>query len=289
MTAAASADVSPCVMGLFVHPIKSAAAIAVDSLPLDDRGAVGDRRWLVVDPDGLQITARETPRMALVRPRFANTPPRTAADGALWLSVAGQEDLYVDVPVNTNTTRVLIWNDTVDAIDAGDDAAQWFASAIGRACRLVRLADDARRPLARKYAGPLPYADRRVAFSDGAPLLILGQASIDALNEKLAKTGGPTMTVARFRPNILLAHTTPHEEDTWTRVQIGAVDVGVGSTCTRCVMTTVDPTTAVKGVEPLRTLATYRREGSEVIFGMNATHAAPGVIHVGDVVSQTPR
>lgn len=282
-------DAAPRVMGLFVHPIKSAAAIAVDSLPLDDRGAVGDRRWLLVDPNGLQITARETPVLALVRPRFADTPVRTAADGALWLSKAGQSDLYVDVPASSSTTKVIIWKDEVDAIDAGDDAAQWLTSAIGRPSRLVRLADFARRPLARKYAGPLPFEDRRVAFSDGAPLLILGQASIDALNEKLALTGGPMMTAARFRPNVLLSNTTPHEEDTWTRVQIGAVDIGVGSTCMRCVMTTVDPTTAVKGTEPLRTLATYRREGGEVIFGMNATHAAPGIIHVGDVVSQTPR
>jgi len=41
---------------------------------------------------------------------------------------------------------------------------------------------------------------------------------------------------------------------------------------------------AAKGVEPLRTLAGYRTQAGAVMFGMNATHAAPGVIRVGDAV-----
>ena len=41
------------VEGLFVHPLKSASAIPVDVLELDERGATGDRRWLLVDKDGV--------------------------------------------------------------------------------------------------------------------------------------------------------------------------------------------------------------------------------------------
>lgn len=287
----------PRVAALFVHPIKSAAAQRVRSLPLDDRGAVGDRRWLVIDATGLQITARETPQLALVRPRFegatvdADGVIDAAVDGALILSAKGLYDFRVAIPTadSSSTTRpVKIWNDVVSAIDAGDDAAQWLSHAIGKPCRLVRLDETARRPLQRKYAGPLPFADRRVAFSDGAPLLVLSQASIDALSERLVEQGDEPMTVARFRPNVLLTNTQPHEEDTWTRIRIGDVDVGVGSQCSRCVMTTVNPQTAEKGLEPLRMLARYRRVDGEVMFGMNATHSAPGIIHEGDVVNQAP-
>jgi len=276
------------VAGLFVHPIKSAAAIAVDTLALDDRGAVGDRRWLVVDETGLQVTARETPRLALVHPAFAEADDQPGAmrnvDGALWLTAAGLPRIRVEVPATHLTRPVRVWSDTVEAHDAGDAVAEWLSAAIGKSCRLVRLADDAHRPLAAKYAGPLPHAGRRVAFSDGAPLLILGQASVDALSARLVEQGGEPMAVARFRPNILLSHTTAHEEDSWTMIRIGSVRVGLGSPCSRCVMTTVDPNTGERGDEPLRTLATYRRQDGQVMFGMNATHAAEGTVHHGDRV-----
>ncbi len=276
------------VAALFVHPIKSAAVVEVDAMALDDRGAVGDRRWLVIDDTGLQITARETPRMALVRPTFVAADPSCATrrntDGALWLDAPRLTRLRLDVPVNTATTMVQVWKDTMAAHDAGDQAAAWMSEAIQRSCRVVRLSETAQRPLAAKYAGPLSYAGRRVAFSDGAPLLVLGQGSLDALNARLLERGGEALPVARFRPNILFADCAPHEEDTWLSVRIGDVDVGMGSPCERCVMTTVDTHTAEKGLEPLRTLATYRRHGGHVMFGMNATHAAPGVVSVGDAV-----
>ncbi len=284
---------TPRVAALFVHPIKSAAAISVHTLVLDDRGAVGDRRWLIIDDAGMQITARETPRLALVRPHFATgdavlaTP--TGVDGSLWVDAPGQSRLTLELPSTAATRTVRVWNDTVEAHDAGTHAAEWMSDAIGRRCRVVRLAEHAHRPLARKYAGPLPHAERRVAFSDGAPLLILGQASVDALSARLAEQGSAPMTVSRFRPNILLSHTTPHEEDSWSHIRIGDVHIGIGSPCERCVMTTIDPLTAEKGVEPLRTLATYRRQDGVVMFGMNATHATPGNIAIGAEVHPAPR
>ena len=283
---------TPRVAALFVHPIKSAAAISVDTLALDDRGAVGDRRWLIIDDAGLQITARETPRLALVRPQFVNgevvPTTSTGTDGPLWLDAPGQSRVTLELPTTAATRTVRVWNDTVEAHDAGTDVAEWMSDAIGRRCRVVRLAEHAHRPLARKYAGPLPHAGRRVAFSDGAPLLILGQASVDALSARLVEQGGAPMTVSRFRPNILLSHTTPHEEDSWSHIRIGDVHLGIGSPCERCVMTTINPLTGEKGVEPLRTLATYRRQDGLVMFGMNATHAMPGNIAVGAEVHPTP-
>ncbi len=276
------------VSALFVHPIKSAAAIAVDSLVLDDRGAVGDRRWLVVDEAGMQITARETPALALVRPMFVEGDDDPGAlrnvDGALWLSAPNLPRHRVELPVSRSARMVQVWADHVAAHDAGDEVAQWMSAAIGRPCRLVHIADDAQRPLRPKYSGQLSPDGRHVAFSDGAPLLILGQASVDALSARLVEQGGEPMVVARFRPNILLSYTTAHEEDTWSMIRIGAVRIAMGAACERCVMTTIDPATGERGVEPLRMLASYRRYDGKVMFGMNATHAAEGTVHLGDRV-----
>jgi len=48
---------------------------------------------------------------------------------------------------------------------------------------------------------------------------------------------------------------------------------------------TVDPETGEFGKEPMRTLATYRRRGSDVFFGWNIVPAVPGTIRVGDPVT----
>ena len=278
------------VAALFVHPIKSAAAIPIDEMTLDDLGAVGDRRWLVIDDAGNQVTARETPALALVRQRFADVVdpearPRRNVDGPLWLEAADSAGIRVELPTTAATRVVRVWDDAVMAHDAGDAVAKWMSRVLATSCRVVRLAESARRPLAVKHAGPIPRDGRRVAFTDGAPLLLLGQASVDALSDRLVEQGGEPMVVARFRPNIVLAHTTPHEEDMWRSIAIGAVRFGIGAPCSRCVITTIDPTTGERGVEPLRTLATYRRQDGDVMFGMNITHAAPGMVRVGDLVS----
>jgi uncharacterized protein YcbX len=88
----------------------------------------------------------------------------------------------------------------------------------------------------------------------------------------------------RFRANIWLDGIDAHEEDRWRTVRVGNVALWLGTPCPRCVLTTVDPDTQEQGVEPMRTLSTYRRQDGGVVFGVNTTHANTGVIRVGDTV-----
>ncbi len=274
---------TPRVAGLTVYPLKSAAGIAVEQMPLDDRGAVGDRRWLLVDGGGQAITARECHALLHITPRFATADRH----GALVLDAPRHTTFTAPVPGADAMARpVFVWDDATLALDAGDDAADWCSDVIGRACRLVHLDDEASRPLKRKYAGPLPHEARRVAFTDGAPLLVLGLPSVDALNLRLLETGSSApLDRRRFRANVWLSHLEPHEEDHWTRVTVGDVTLGMGSLCTRCVLTTVDPDSLAQGGEPLRAFADYRRTDDGVVFGVNATHAGPGTLAVGDAVT----
>lgn len=273
----------PYVAGLTIYPLKSASGIDVHELILDERGAMGDRRWLLVDPEGGAITARECHAMLRIVPSFLDEEDR---DGGLWLSADGEPLLHVAVPSSqAERCRVVIWGDVVMAHDAGDDAAVWCSRVIGRDTRLVRVFDESRRALKPKFAGPLSPEGRDVAFTDGAPLMLLGLSSIGMLNTHLAALGHPgDMDRRRFRANVWIAGVGAHLEDTWRLVRIGDVTLGAGTLCARCVLTTIDPDTRQQGTEPLRTLAGYRRMDGLVMFGVNVTHDAPGVLRVGDAV-----
>lgn len=273
---------TPRVAALTVYPLKSAAGIAVDTLTLDARGAVGDRRWLLVDGEGRAITARESHGVLHITPRFATAD----RNGALVLDAPRHPTFTAVVPGADAMARpVFIWDDATLALDAGDEAADWCSDVIGRSCRLVHLDDDAQRPLKRKYTGPVSHEQRHVAFTDGAPLLVLGLPSVDALNARLIGQGeSELLDRRRFRANVWLDGLGVHEEDTWLEVMVGAMRLGMGSLCTRCVLTTVNPETLEQGLEPLRAFAGYRRTADGVVFGVNATHAAPGVMAVGDRV-----
>lgn len=276
----------PTVAKLFVHPLKGAAPVAVTAMPLDALGALGDRRWLLADQHGVMITPRAATALAGIHAALPMRDGAILADGPLTLRADGLDVLSVShADAHAPLRTVQCWDDTIEMADAGELAAQWCSEAIGTACRLLHLAPESHRPLAPKYTGPIDAGTRTVSVTDGAPLLLLSQSSIDALNERLLQAGETPVGVERFRPNVLIAGTTAHDEDTWSLIEVGGVEIGVGSPCPRCVFTTINPRTLERGVEPLRTLATYRRgDGGGVMFGMNATHRDAGVIRVRETI-----
>jgi uncharacterized protein len=119
-----------------------------------------------------------------------------------------------------------------------------------------------------------------VSFADAFPLLIIGDGSLDELNRRLAVP----IEMLRFRPNIVIGGMSPHEEDSWRLVRLGDVECDVVRPCARCVVPTIDPATGSAGVEPTRTLASYRKWDRKVWFGQNAIHRSPGTLAVGAAV-----
>ena len=61
-------DLAGTIARLFIHPIKSCAGIEVREALLTDTGLDLDRAWMVVNAQGMFMTQREWPRMALIRP-----------------------------------------------------------------------------------------------------------------------------------------------------------------------------------------------------------------------------
>ncbi len=257
---------------LLIYPVKSLAGDTHATAPVEPTGLAGDRRWMVIDPAGRFITQREHPGMALLHPRLAGN--------ALVLSAPGMAELVVPLAHGGTARPVTVWRDTVPAHDAGDTAAAWLTAAIGPRCRLVHLADQAARPLRPDFA-----RDTRevVSFADGFPLLLASLTSLADLNGRLARP----VPMSRFRPNLVVTDAPAWAEDSWRRVRIGTAIFRVAKPCDRCVMTTIDQRTGLQpdGHEPLRTLATFRRDHKGgIMFGQNLVPEQCGVIAVGDVV-----
>jgi uncharacterized protein YcbX len=172
--------------------------------------------------------------------------------------------------------KVVVWDDTCEALPVNKEADEWFSTVLGKSCRLVYMPDNSVRRVEEKYV-PEPF---NTSFSDGYPLLIIGQASLDYLNERLK---GP-LPMNRFRPNLVFTGGTPHEEDTWGDFRVGNVTFRGVKLCGRCVITTINQQTAEKGQEPLRTLNTYRKQGNKILFGQNLVTLSAGTVRVGDTI-----
>ncbi len=232
-------------------------------------GPAFDRQWMVVDDNGHFLSQRELPKMALIEPLLK--------DGQLIIRLPDGNQCEVISPHILQERIVTVWNSTFAAYDEGDEVALFLSDYLKQSCRLVKMPAAAPRAVNPKYALS---AEDRVGFADGYPFLLISQASLDDLNQRLATP----VPMNRFRPNLVISGCEPYDEDQWKSIQIGDVKFRVVKPCKRCVVITIEQSTAVKGQEPLRTLAKYRRQDSAVMFGQNLIHENQGVISVGDEV-----
>ena len=249
-----------------IHPIKSCAGIAVPEALLIETGFDLDRAWMVVDAAGEFVTQRELPRMALIRP--------TLKGDELVLRAPGMLALHLALDRVEAASRATVWNDTVQAFDMGALAAQWFTDFLGRPLRLARFDPDQKRLADRRWTGAI---DAETAFQDGFPLLVTSTAGLAEVNRRLALAGEPAVTMARFRPNLVLSGLDAHGEDHLDEVAFdtpdGPVRIRMVKPCGRCSIPDVDPETGVAGHAVGDVLQQYRanaRLDGGVAFGMNA-------------------
>lgn len=258
-------------LSAFIYPVKSMRGVEVDELTLDVKGIVGDRRWMVVDDVDRFVTQRTVPALVRLTPRLL--------DGALLLD-DGVSMLEVAQPSLDGPRRtVTVWKDSLPALDAGEPAAAWLSDRLGLACRLVCFASDVRREVDPAYA-----RDAQTTFNDGYPLLVVNEASLDALNAELAVP----VPMDRFRPNLVVRSERAWDEDHWSRLTIDGLAFDAVKPCARCVAITTNQYTGERpeGTEPLTTLSRlHALAGRGAIFGQNLVHRATGTLRVGAPVA----
>lgn len=266
--------------GINIYPIKSLGGIQLQKAKIGKKGLFLDRRWMLVDPRGKFITQRKHSKMTLI--------------GLKWLEDQDRLQIYdrqkriapislnITPPTSKETITVQIWEDQCEALLVGSSYDQWFSELLAFPCRLVYMPDATKRRVSLKYAAPTD----EVSFADGFPYLICNEASLAAVNDRL----DTPITMDRFRPNLIFTGQQAWQEDQWKGFSIGSVAFRSLKPCARCTLLTVDPQTGEKGVEPIRTLSTFRKINHKILFGMNAcwdhdhNGDQPMEIKVGDTI-----
>lgn len=263
--------------GLHVYPIKSAAGIDLEQAQVEPRGFQLDRRWMLVDQLGKFITQRRFPRIALIEVAVETDGLQVTAPGMPALTVPLSSDTLDDTSNDLGQrTEVEVWGDRSLALSAGEQSQQWFSQFLNFPCQLVYMPEDARRPTEHGEFG----SDKLVSFADAFPFLLISEASLADLNQRLAEP----VPMNRFRPNLVIRGCEALAEDTWEQIRIGDIVFDVAKACSRCSIPTVDQATGERGKEPMKTLGTYRRWDSAIWFGQNLIQHGLGTLAVGDPV-----
>jgi uncharacterized protein YcbX len=272
---------------LYIYPIKSLGGIALDTARVTDRGLEHDRRWLLIGPDNVQLTQREFPAMALMKPQLTpkgltvtfkpSTPRQTHPPTIPQRNPTQLTTLQLHIsfqPATNVYTDVQCWDDTVRAQFVDPRADTWFSDILQTNCRLVYMPEETKRQTDLKYTSP----GNITSFADGYPFLLIGQSSLDELNSRLEHP----LPMDRFRPNIVFTGGAPFLEDDLHNFKIGAIRFSGVKLCARCPIPTIDQLTAERGKEPLRTLAKYRTRNHKVLFGQNLIHHDLGHLSIDD-------
>jgi uncharacterized protein len=263
---------------IYIYPIKSLGGIRLEKTNITSRGLENDRRFMLVDANGRFLSQREYPQLAIFQTEVEGdflkiTDNNTGKNLKVNLSPISQS-----APVS-----VTIWDDTTTAIEVNQEASDWFTEALGIPTRLVYMHEESQRKTEPNYSLT---GEEITSFSDGYPILVIGQSSLDDLNNRLEKP----VNINRFRPNFVFSNGEPFEEDAWHEFTVGDVRFFGVKPCARCIMTTIDQERGEKsGKEPLLTLNKYRKAGNRILFGQNVLISQLGSVKTGDLIEVKSR
>ncbi len=261
----------PTLQSIHVYPIKSSAGIELSTSWVEELGLAFDRRFVITNLNGEFITARTQPSLCLIQASLTATGLIVTAPNMPLLVIDYSElcPSYIDARV---------WDDTINAQQCGENINHWFSRYLQQPCQLLFFGTESQRLVKNK--------DSQVGFADGYPLLLISQASLDNLNSQY-KANSTTITMAQFRPNIVVNNCAAFAEDTWQHIRIGTVEFEITKPCSRCIFTTVNPDNAKNHPqqEPLTTLKNFRQVANgDILFGQNLVALNQGQIKQGDTV-----
>jgi uncharacterized protein YcbX len=269
------AQTSARISSLSQYPIKSCGGMALERAEIDESGLRGDRLLFLIDENGDALGQDDLPRMALIKPSIIG------AD--LVVAAPDRDSLELVVVDQGESRQTKHWEDEAPAIDQGDAAARWFSEYLHTRCRLMASTELPKRPVPEKYRHIFPAEQSR--FTAVAPNMLTSEATFADVNSPVKKP----IRMNRFRQNLVVEGSAPFHEEWWARLRIGDLEFVKVASSERCGITQLNQETAERGIEPIRTLAKYRKQpgGVEggIVFGVYFRPIGPGVLNLGDEVT----
>ena len=225
---------------------------------------------MLTHPDGQIITQREIPALVFFMIKLEEKGIRVnhpKASQSLFIPFVRKEE--------GKSILVHLFGNPFSAAMEKAETNDWFSNLLGIPVYLTTLPKDPGRRVKN-------HPDAPVHFPDSSPYLFLGEEALHLLNGKLKDQIG----IERFKPNVVFSGGTAHDEDHWQSIEIGDQHFEAVKSCARCNLTTIDPVSGVFGKEPLKTLASYRRQDQKVLFGryLKPTSSNHTSLKVGDEI-----
>jgi uncharacterized protein YcbX len=253
---------------IVIYPVKSLGSCHPDQCYAGMQGFEHDRKWMLIDGEGRMVTQREIHNLCLF-----NT---SMEDGNITVHYNGSSLKFGEEDLSDESVKTHVWDDSATLILANNRVNQWFSEMLNQNIRMGYLQNE----LDRMHQSSSMEEPIAVSLADGYPYLVIGTASMNFLNEKSEHP----VSVDRFRPNLIIETEVPHEEDEYTEFRLGEAIFKNIKPCARCMVPSIDQSTASITKEPLKTLATYRKFGSKIDFGTLAMCVKPGWISKSDTV-----
>ncbi|PMD25933.1 MOSC domain-containing protein [Hyaloscypha hepaticicola] len=253
---------------LYVYPIKSLRPISLPTATLCAQGLAYDRRYILLKPqpngtfDGMFVG--DQPEMALFHCHLSTTdgswthftvsrhspnPPLSPSHTRHFRSM--EIPFTPDIEPLEKITIGIHAHPAYPAYRMPDEINTWFSSHFGHPVILAYLGDSLGIKLSDSQAAEswistisplIPNSDTAaINFSDGAPILLVSESSLDDLHPRL---GEEKAVLEKFRPNVVVdgEGKMAWDEDFWGEVKIGKMGLTIVLTgnCARCTSINVD-------------------------------------------------
>ena len=239
------------VSAIFRYPVKSMAGESLDTARLGWHGIEGDRRLafrrLTDKSEFPWLTASKLPQLLLYKP----------------------------FRLDSNTAELLPTH-----VRTPDGKAYELRS------------DELRKEISSRYGGDVELMNLKHGIFDESPISVISLGTVHSVARESGR-GVDLCDLRRFRPNVVIETngTEPFEEDRWVGRTLmfgeGNSDaapmaaIGVTMRDERCVMVNLDPDTAEKDSEVMKTIV--RRNGNYA--GVYGTVVRAGELRVGQIVT----
>jgi hypothetical protein len=236
-----------------IYPIKSLNPVELQRVEVRPHGLDFDRNWMLVDSENKFITRRERPELSLVKTNAIETGFQFSFNTKT-VNLSIQAEAYPSEKIESK-----VWDSDVFGIEQSEQLNDFFSDFLKEKVRLIRMPLQSERI----ETAPLTGEQTPSSFADSFPILILGTASLDALNAHIEEP----IDARDFRPNLLFQTSIPFEEDEWQAIQIRDVVLRKAKACGRCRMINVNPDTGEYRTDVMRELAKIRTVKNKVVLG----------------------